>query len=191
MPWKGYGNWKDIEPWKIAPEELLVRYDNGERNFAGIDLISCSETPFYYYEIELKGIILRDINLRGAVFREVNLQGVDLSGADLGGIFMEECILSEATICNANLRAANLERCSFINTDLRGSNLDYVNANHACFRGAKMNGFENAILTYADFEGASIDNSISSGMICFYYSRNLLWHTKMPDGSIIKQPRLC
>ncbi|NJL51976.1 MAG: hypothetical protein HC930_06670 [Hydrococcus sp. SU_1_0] len=25
--------------WEITPEELLVRYDDGERNFAGIKLI--------------------------------------------------------------------------------------------------------------------------------------------------------
>ena len=79
--------------WEITPEELLERYADGKRNFAGIDLIKyhrpspySSKQP-YGQPIELENVVLRDINLRGAYFHKVYLLGADLTGADLGGIF--------------------------------------------------------------------------------------------------------
>jgi Pentapeptide repeats (8 copies) len=167
--------------WKISPEELLVRYDNGERDFAGIDLISCSETPWYYHGIELKGIVLRDINLRGAVLKEVDLTGVDLRGADLGGVFMEQCILSGATIRDANLCAANVSWCSFDNADLRGSYLDHINAYSAWFNEAQMPHFECAVVAGTNFKGTNLTKE----MICAPEHRNLVWNTIMPDGTQI------
>lgn len=167
--------------WKIAPEELLVRYSDGERNFAGIDLISCSETPWHYYGIELKGIVLRDIDLRGAVLKEVDLTGVDLRGADLGGIFMDQCILSGATIIDVNLCAANVSSCSFDNTDLRGSCLDHINAYCAWFNQAQMPSFECAVVAGANFKGTNLTKE----MICAPEQMNLVWNTTMPDGTRI------
>jgi hypothetical protein len=90
--------------WEITPEELLERYADRERNFAGIDLIKYHRpSPYspkqpYRQPIELKNVVLRDINLRGANFEEICLTGVDLTGADLGGIFMRDCRLVKGII---------------------------------------------------------------------------------------------
>jgi uncharacterized protein YjbI with pentapeptide repeats len=191
--WKAfkYQDWKKIKPKIITPEELIVRYDNGERDFSGIDLVLSSEAFFVYTGIELKGLVLRDIILRGAVLKEVDMREVDLSGADLGGIFMEDCNLYKATIQDANLRGACLHECNFNDVDLRGSNLHYVNASFSSFRKAKLSSFENAILTKANFQGATIDNSKSNGNICFYFSNNLLYNTILPDGSEVREAKLC
>ena len=166
--------------WEITPEELLVRYSDGERNFAGIELISSSETP-WRDRIELKGIVLRDINLRGAVLREADLTGVDLSGADLGGIFMEQCILTRAIIRDANLCAANVSWSSFGDADLRGSYLDHINAFCTWFNEAQMTSFECAVVAAAKFQGTNLTKET----ICAPENRNLVWNTTMPDGTLI------
>ena len=171
--------------WEITPEELLVRYDDGERNFAGIKLIYSYGAPTHYSGIDLKGIVLRDINLRGAYFEQISMVGIDLTGADLGGVFMHCCNVSNAIIRNANLCAANLGGSSFIGSDLRGSLLDYMDASVASFRQAKMSGraFEQAILAQTDFQGTDITNR----RICSRW--NLIWNTTMPDGSVIEGPQ--
>lgn len=69
--------------WEITPEELLVRYDDGERNFAGIKLIYSYGAPAHYAGIDLKGIVLRDINLRGAYFEQAILAQTKFQGADI------------------------------------------------------------------------------------------------------------
>ena len=183
-------NWKKIMPKTITPEELLVRYDNGERDFSGIDLVLSSEAFFCYTGIELRNIVLRDILLRGAVLKEVDMREIDLSGADLGGIFMENCNLHKATIQDANLRGACLQECTFNDVDLRGSNLDYINASFSSFRGAKIPSFEKAILVRTNFEGATGSDGKSS-KICGRYSNNWLCNTIMPDGKEIIEAKFC
>jgi uncharacterized protein YjbI with pentapeptide repeats len=169
--------------WKISPEELIVRYSDGERNFAGIELID-SDTPSRDYPgIDLFGVVLRDINLRGAYFNEVILIEADLTGADLGGIFLKSCSLSKATIRGANLCASNLEGSAFQEADLRGSNLNHMNASGASFLNAQMDSFEYAILAETTFLGAKISNR----MICS--SWNLIWRTTMPDETLVEGPQ--
>jgi uncharacterized protein YjbI with pentapeptide repeats len=191
--WKAFQhqNWKKIQPKKITPEELLVRYDNGERDFSGIDLVLSSEAFFVYTGIELRGLVLRNIVLRGAILQEVDMREIDLSGADLGGIFLENCNLHKATIQDANLRGACLHECTFNDVDLRGSNLNYINASFSSFRRAKLSSFENAILVRTNFEGATIDDSVSNSKICFYFSNNFLYNTILPDGSEVREAKLC
>ena len=58
--------------WEITAEELLERYADGERNFAGIELIQSDGVP-PDSSIDLEGAVLRNINLRGAYLRRVVL----------------------------------------------------------------------------------------------------------------------
>ena len=175
--------------WEITPEELLERYADGERNFAGIDLIKYHRpSPYspkqpYRDTIELENVVLRDINLRGANFEQIYLTGVDLTGADLCGIFLNGCNLVEGIIRDANLRAANLQLSGFFDADLRGTNLDYMNASSADFRGVQIGFFERAILAETNFKGAHTE----SGLIC--RGQNLIWNTTMPDGTIVRGPQ--
>ncbi|BAZ45555.1 rfrA pentapeptide repeat-containing protein [Chondrocystis sp. NIES-4102] len=63
--------------WKLTTDELLARYNAGERNFAGIELIRILERDGISSPIEgLEGVDLRGINLRGA-----NLEYLWLGGA--------------------------------------------------------------------------------------------------------------
>ncbi len=174
--------------WEITADELLERYADGERNFAGIKLIPYIRFSKYSPKnsgdsIDLEGVVLRDINLRGAYFNQVHLIGADLTGSDLGGIFLRRCRLNEGIVRDANLCAANLHESGFNNTDLRGSDLNQINATAAGFRGAYIHTLEYAILAQTNFKGAKTE----SGLIC--RGQNLIWHTTMPDGTVIEGPQ--
>ncbi|MEH2297275.1 pentapeptide repeat-containing protein [Nostoc sp.] len=172
--------------WEITAEELLERYADGERNFAGIKLAHYGLYGFRrskHSGLDLDGVVLRDINLRGAYLHDVYLIGADLTGSDLGGIFLDSCTLVRAIIRDANLCAATLCGSTFGDADLRGSNLNYMNASIAIFRQAQIGSFERAILAQTDFQGAHID----SGIICRGW--NLIWNTTMPDGQVVRGPQ--
>ncbi len=171
--------------WEITADELLERYADGERNFAGIRLLENGFRPSKYggEGSDLDGVVLRDINLRGAYFNEVALIGADLTGADLGGIFLGGCCLSKGILRDVNLYGANVSHSGFIDTDLRGSDLDCINGIGTSFRGAYLDTLEYAVLAEANFEGAHTSN----GLIC--RGMNLIWHTTMPDGTIIHGPQ--
>ncbi|MEH2231311.1 MAG: pentapeptide repeat-containing protein [Nostoc sp.] len=164
-------------PWEITAEEWLARYANGERNFAGIELIQSEGVPLDS-SIDLEGAILRDINLRGAYLRQADLCRADLTGADLFGVSLEGAWLKRAIVRDANLYSANLFWCDLTEADLRGTELNHINASRATFCGANIGGFSYAILAHANFRSADV----SEINICRF--GNLIWETTMPDGTI-------
>lgn len=166
---------------KITAEELLVRYDSGERNFAGIELLQSAEEP-QDNTIDLRGAILPDINLRGAYLRQADLTEADLTGADLFGISLELAWLRRAIVRDANMYSANLHWCSLHEADLRGTNLDRMNATSAFFCGANIDGFEFAILIKTNFRDARIAPNI------IWSYGNFVYDTTMPDGTIKSGP---
>ena len=91
--------------------------------------------------------------------------------------------MNEAIVRDVNLRAATVYATSFTNTDLRGSNLDWINASNSSFRGAYIRTLEYAILAQTDFEGAHTE----SGLLC--RGMNLIWRTTMPNGNIVEGPQ--
>ena len=80
----------------------------------------------------------------------------------------------DASFLNADLRFTNLLATDFRNADLRGANLTDANAINGDFRGADLRGanLTNLDLTDADLRGALTD---ASTIFC---------NTVMPDGSV-------
>ena len=163
--------------WEITAEELLERYADGERNFAGIELIQSDGVPLDS-SIDLEGAVLRDINLRGAYLRQADLRRSDLTGADLFGVSLESAWLNRAIVRDANLHSAHLTWCDLTEADLMGTDLNHMNASNAVFCKANIGGFSYAILAHADFQDAYAPESI----ICHFF--NLIWETTMPDGRV-------
>lgn len=157
---------------QFTAEELLALYADGERDFAGIELIQSEGVP-HGASIDLEGAILREINLRGA-----DLTRADLTRADLFGACLEDARLDYAIVRDANLCSANLCNCSLIGADLTGTKLRRINATNASFSGALITHIEYAILTQANFQ----DSSIGARNLCRFF--NLIWHTTLPDGTI-------
>lgn len=172
------GDYRDIKIWEISVEELVIRYGQGERNFAGANLIV--DGPI----VDLQGFDLQGINLRGAVLSYANLTGANLTGADLTGAVISSATLDKAIIREANLCNVNLHETSLIDADLRNSNLTYVYAFWSIFCGAKLDGLEWSVLAYANFR----DADITEQLIC--RAGNLIWDTVMPDGSIARVPKI-
>lgn len=171
--------------WKITTDELLARYNAGERNFAGVEILrivgEMGERDGVDGQITgLEGADLRGINLRGANLEKVDLSGADLTGADLFGAYLGGAGLVKTILRDANLFSANLTWATLSAADLTGANLSQVNASSAVFIGATIGYFEYAVLIDANFQGAI-------GMLINGHF-NLIWDTTMPDGTVEKGP---
>lgn len=195
---------------EMTRDELVERYNAGERIFDGIELVEwswsgLSKTKLYNL---FKGVVLRDImlrgadirfehpdllnmtgadlsgaNLRGAYFARVDLSGANLTGADLRGATFKECCLHDAIIRDANLFSANISGSVLSGSDFTGSNLGEINATFAEMGGCKMGGTDYSIFAGTNFQGAET----TEGQICS--SRNLIWMTIMPSGRTIEKPQ--
>lgn len=191
--------------WRITTDELLERYNAGERNFNGIELIRIIGEMGERDGVDghITGLAesdLREISLRGANLQQVDFTKANLTEADLFGAYLHSACLCETILFEANLQGANLyeaycEKANFVGANLDSANLEdgyfceadfgsaslsYMNASHANFQNAKMPGwgFERANLTRANFHGANC----TRGDICC--RSNLIWNTIMPNGSI-------
>lgn len=129
--------------WKITTDELLARYNTGERNFAGVEILrivgEMGERDGVSGPITgLEAADLRGINLRGANLEEVDLSGADLTEADLFGAYLGEAGLVKTILRDANLFSANLSWATLNEADLTGAILTQMNASSASFIGAKV-----------------------------------------------------
>ncbi len=88
---------------------MLDRYQQGERDFSGVDLYQVDLS-----RVKVPGIILKDANLTGCNFETSDLGGADLSGANL----------SQANLEFTDLRGANLQGTNLRRSNLRGATLD-------------------------------------------------------------------
>lgn len=115
---------ENLEP-AISAEEFLQRYQEGERDFTGINLPG--------------------VNLTGKSLSQVNLSSANLSGAELSGTNLHGANLSEANLCHANLHkanlnSANLRKTKFINANLSEVSLYYANLSEANLSGLDLSG---------------------------------------------------
>jgi uncharacterized protein YjbI with pentapeptide repeats len=172
---------------KISTNELLVRYNAGERNFNGIELLRIVGDMGEIDGVDglitgLEGADLRGINLRGANLEKVDLSRADLTGADLFGVYLGEASLGKTILRDANLFSANLSHAGLPWADLTGADLTYVRAVSAIFIGAKVPGFERANLAHANFQNSTANDY----NLCRRF--NLIWDTTMPDGTVKEGP---
>ncbi|MEG4112192.1 MULTISPECIES: pentapeptide repeat-containing protein [unclassified Microcoleus] len=113
---------ENLEP-AISAEEFLQRYQEGERDFTGINLAG--------------------VNLTGKSLSQVNLSSANLSGAELSGTNLHGANLSEANLCHsnlhkANLNSANLRKTKFLNANLSEVRLYYANLSEANLSGLDL-----------------------------------------------------
>jgi hypothetical protein len=112
----------------VKSQELIRRYQKGDRNFAGADL-------------------------RLADLESADLRQVDLSGADLNGANLKRANLFQADLEKANLSQANLEEAGLFQTNLRGANLSKAELRRAYLCKADLAG---AIVTNEQLAQAKI-----------------------------------
>lgn len=145
-------------------EELLRRYNTGERDFTGVKL-----PGIRLIDRRLGGIIFREADLNDAILDWTDLIDADLSYANLRGVR-----LGEASLQRANLEGADLSGAVFAQTTFRGANLSYAKLRDAILTEFS---FKNANLSYADLRGISGFSPLACKGAIFH-------ETIMPDGSI-------
>ena len=171
-----------MEREKITIEELLQRYEKGERDFAGMILEHTNKT---FHNVNLSGISLEGVELH--TFGINSLLKVNYSGANLKGIALGEQFLE-----GVNFSEANLENVCFYQSVLRNSNLSRCNLSGADFRQASLQGANliAANLTEANMGGIGLDgikltNVNLTRAINFWVDGGAIFdNTIMPDGSI-------
>jgi uncharacterized protein YjbI with pentapeptide repeats len=99
----------DAQALQANCEEVLRRYNEGERDLAGVNL----------YKANLAEVDLHGANLEGAYLETANLVGANLVGVNLSKSNLENADLREANLSKTKLRDANLK-----DADLRGAKLD-------------------------------------------------------------------
>lgn len=170
---------------EMTTDDLLARYNAGERDFAGIELIRILERDGIGSTIEgLEGANLRSINLRGANLGFVYLVGTDLTNANLFGAYLGGASLFKAILRDANFFSVNLQWVQLSGADLRGADLGHANLSNAIFIGANLTTtyWESTIMADANFR----DSTTSTFDLC--RSGNLIWNTTMPDGTVETGP---
>jgi len=110
----------------MAAEELITRYDAGERDFSQANLYEEDLSDANLAEADLSGAYLCAADLSGASLRQADLHGADLGGAnlseaDLGEANLSEADLYEADLSGANLTGANLNAASLMRTTVTDS----------------------------------------------------------------------
>ena len=134
---------ENLEP-AISAEEFLQRYQEGERDFTGINLAG--------------------VNLTGKSLSQVNLSSANLSGAELSGTNLHGANLSEANLCHANLHkanlnSANLRKTKFIKANLNEVRLYYANLSEANLSGLNLSGvnlYQETNLTMVNLSKANL-----------------------------------
>jgi uncharacterized protein YjbI with pentapeptide repeats len=149
-------------------QEFLQRYQQGERNFAHIDLSGTNLSGVNLREIDLTGANLTGANLSWSFFNNATLIGAclrraDLHNAILTGANLSQSNLSGANLAKADLRLACLQSCDLNwvalpeadlgGADLQGVKSDQINLERAKLDGAKLIAAE---LMEANLNGASL-----------------------------------
>ncbi|CAC5344401.1 MULTISPECIES: pentapeptide repeat-containing protein [Planktothrix] len=155
-----------IESELVKVYQIVKRYQEGERDFSGVNL----------NENNLSRIKLSQANLSGASFMVANLTSANLSGCNLTGANFNVARLSNANLSNAILDRATLNVSNLVRADLseasmieslliRGeliqallskAKLIQANLNGADLREAKV---EQTDFSYANLSGANLSNT--------------------------------
>lgn len=169
----------------ITPDELLERYQKGERNFAGLRMEANTDNPDVLYGADLSNIILSGIYWPGARLRDVNLTKAKLVGA-----YMPDADLTLADLTLADVRGATLRRACLECTNLTKARLQRSNLIQANLEGADTidASFEESLLCQLNFRQIrparlTLDN------MDIYCANALLWNTVMPDGTLVAEPK--
>lgn len=139
-------------------EEIIKRYEAGERNFAGIDLRFINISYSCFMDTNFSGA-----NLQVSAFRNIYLVNINFTNANLQGAIFSGYLIG-CNLSNTNLRGVDFEGTNLTGVDLTGADLT-----SADLSGAKL---IRTNLSNANLTGAKITPS------------TIFCNTIMPDGRI-------
>ncbi|BAU65747.1 pentapeptide repeat protein [Stanieria sp. NIES-3757] len=129
-----------------------AQYQQGEKNFANINL----------RQADLRGINLSQINLQGCDLTQANLTNVCLDEANLDNANLTEAILDQASLIKTSLNKANLTKASLIKTKLVRASLNEAILSQANLTNAflTISYFNKALFTGASLKQTSINGAL-------------------------------
>ncbi|BAY81253.1 WD-40 repeat-containing protein [Calothrix parasitica NIES-267] len=104
-------------------EGLLAAYQQGERDFAQVNLENADLRKANLVGISLKGANLKGANLEKVDFQSADLSQADLSNANLREAKLDAANLTGAILVQANLICAYMPCCKLIEANLRKAKL--------------------------------------------------------------------
>lgn len=148
---------------RLNVDGFLRRYENGRRNFAGIEL-SGSLAGCVLDDLVLVGADLRGVDFSRASLARADLTGANIEGGDFTDALLEEAVLdgcwaSGARFAGAGMYAVRMRGATAVGVDMERARLtppDYSSAadltgtnltsaklvdatlNEVCFRGARL-----------------------------------------------------
>lgn len=176
-----------IQQAPITAEEFWKRYEDGERDFTGINLtgvdlsgetldsnVSLSQANLSNANLanaKLTGVNLIGANLQGANLNSTNLQSADLIEANLSGANLTKVILYSARLIQVNLSLANLSEANLNSANLTTANLCRANLTQASLSSANLTGADlsqskvtKVNLTYANLSGVNLTGVSLTGV---------------------------
>ncbi len=197
----------EISYQEITFDEIVSRYNAGERDFSGVLVNSIYYGEEKFKGLDFSGIILRDSNLLSI---RLDLGGTILHGADLSNVDLGEFYAPKIDLSNAILRGtrywqdSTFDDANFSGSDMIGAN--FVSADFNCIDMSRVN-LDNSKIRTTSFRGVRfIDATIRNSRleeVTFYrcklirtdfrgsefvskieFSECSFEETIMPDGSI-------
>ncbi|MGB3513972.1 MAG: pentapeptide repeat-containing protein [Microcoleaceae cyanobacterium] len=169
----------------VSAEEFLRRYNEGERDFTGINLSG----------VDLSGkSFAADLNLSNANFNGANLSGTSFNSVDLTGAKFRDVNLRES-----NLNSAKLSEARFINTNLNKAQMNYAKLEKANFRNANLSeaNLESANLTQVMFRNVNLSqaklgsaNFTEANLNGVNFSNTELWLNPNFSGANLRKANL-
>jgi len=143
---------------RLTANELLRRYQAGEKNFTnanlrGVIITSNTLVAINLSWAKLSGSNLWETNLSYADLTAADFTNADLSLTNLSGTTLTMCNLNRANLSQANLKESNLYRACLKDADLTQADLTGANLTLADLTGANLS---QAKLTLANLEGAKV-----------------------------------
>ncbi|HEX2911763.1 MAG TPA: pentapeptide repeat-containing protein [Chloroflexia bacterium] len=146
-------------------------------NLAELELHKCS-----FAARDMTGV-----NLREAYLNRVNLSANKLPKADLRGADLTRCSLQGCDLRGANLQGATLENCDLRQANFQGTNLTDCNAEYSDFRGSNLSGanLSGADLTGCKFQRANLQEAflLNCQFTEAVYSVKTLWPAQFDPAS--------
>ncbi|NEQ41570.1 MAG: pentapeptide repeat-containing protein [Okeania sp. SIO3I5] len=143
--------------------ELVEKYTQGKRNFAGINLTEVNLSQINLSKTNLSNAILFVCNLSGTNLSEANLTKANLNIARLSSANLKKAILNQATLnvanlVRANLSGANLVEATLVKAELVRTELTLANLTRANLSGADMREviITEANLSQTDLSGVNL-----------------------------------
>ncbi|MEG3868466.1 pentapeptide repeat-containing protein [Microcoleus sp. AT8-B4] len=172
---------ENLEP-VISAEEFWKRYEDGERDFTGINLtgvdlsgktldsnVSLSQANLSNANLanaKLTGVNLIGANLQGANLNSTNLLNADLIEVNLSGANLTKVILYSARLIQANLSLANLSQAKLDSANLTTANLSRANLTQANLPNVNLTGADlsQAKVTKVNLSGANLSGVNLTGV---------------------------